>query len=182
MNSLKKSISQTIITSFVFALIIAAFAQLVIPLPLVPITGQTLAIGLAATILGSKNGMLTVVLYIIFGAVGLPVFSQLNSGLDAIVGVTGGFLVGFIPAAFLIGLYLEKTTFTVRNAFIANTIGMFVILIIGTSWLKLSTELTWEAAFLGGFAPFIIGGLIKAFLAAWLGILAREKLQKAKLI
>ena len=172
MNSLKKSISQTIITSFVFALIIAAFAQLVIPLPLVPITGQTLAIGLAATILGSKNGMLTVVLYIIFGAVGLPVFSQLNSG----------FLVGFIPAAFLIGLYLEKTTFTVRNAFIANTIGMFVILIIGTSWLKLSTELTWEAAFLGGFAPFIIGGLIKAFLAAWLGILAREKLQKAKLI
>ncbi len=181
MNSLKKSISQTIITSVVFALIIAAFAQLVIPLPLVPITGQTLAIGLAATILGSKNGMLTVVLYIILGAVGLPVYSQLNSGLDAIVGVTGGFLVGFIPAAFLIGLYLEKTTFTVRNAFIANTIGMFVILIIGTSWLKLSTELTWEAAFLGGFAPFIIGGLIKAFLAAWLGILTREKLQKAKL-
>ena len=182
MNPLKKSISQTIITSIVFALIIAAFAQLVIPLPLVPITGQTLAIGLAATILGSRKGMLTVILYIMLGAVGLPVFSQLNSGLDAIVGVTGGFLIGFIPAAFLIGLYLEKTTFNIRNAFIANTIGMFVILIIGTSWLKLSTELTWEAAFLGGFAPFIIGGLIKAFLAAWLGIVVREKLQSAKLI
>lgn len=182
MNPLKKSISQTIITSIFFALIIAAFAQLVIPLPLVPITGQTLAIGLAATILGSKKGMLTVILYIMLGAVGLPVFSQLNSGLDAIVGVTGGFLIGFIPAAFLIGLYLEKTTFNIRNAFIANTIGMFVILIIGTSWLKLSTELTWESAFLGGFAPFIIGGLIKAFLAAWLGIVVREKLQSAKLI
>ncbi len=182
MSTSKKSITQTIITSVVYALIIAVFAQLVIPLPLVPITGQTLAIGLAATILGSKKGMLTVVLYIILGAVGLPVFSQLNSGLDAIVGVTGGFLIGFIPAAFLIGLYLEKTIFTVRNAFIANTIGMFIILIIGTSWLKSSTELTWEAAFLGGFAPFIVGGLIKAFLAAWIGILAREKLQKADLI
>lgn len=164
----------------IFAVIIAVFAQLTIPLPLVPITGQTLGIGLAATILGSKNGTYTILLYLILGAIGIPVFAGLTAGIAKIIGPTGGFLFGFIPAVFVIGFYIEKTGFTVRNAFIANTVGMFIILIIGTCWLKVIADLTWKAAFLGGFAPFILGGFVKVFLAAWLGIKAREKLQAAK--
>jgi len=179
---LRNNTLPTVISVSVFAIIIAAFAQLVIPLPLVPITGQTLGIGLAATILGSKKGTYTILIYLLIGAVGIPVFSGFSAGYEKIIGPTGGFLFGFIPAAYVIGYYLEKTKFTVKNAFIANTIGMFIILIIGTIWLKIITSLTWEAAFLGGFAPFILGGFLKAFLAAWIGIKAREKLQSVELL
>lgn len=83
-----------------FAAIIGIFAQITIPLPLVPITGQTLAIGLAATILGARYGTLSVLLYILMGAVGIPVFSQFSGGFSVLVGPTGGFIVGFIPTAF----------------------------------------------------------------------------------
>lgn len=179
---MRRNTLPAVISISVFVIIIAAFAQLVIPLPLVPITGQTLGIGLAATILGSKKGAYTILLYLLIGAVGIPVFSGFSGGLEKTIGPTGGFLFGFIPAALVIGYYLEKTEFTVRNAFIANTIGMFIILIIGTVWLKVIAGLTWDAAFFGGFAPFILGGYIKAFLAAWLGIMAREKLQNAKFL
>ncbi|MEI3607155.1 biotin transporter BioY [Pseudogracilibacillus sp. SE30717A] len=165
-----------------FAAIIGVLAQVTIPLPLVPITGQTLAIGLAATILGSRYGSLSSVLYLIIGAIGIPVFSQMSAGLGVIFGPTGGFIIGFIPTAYIIGIYLEKTKFTVINAFIANIIGMFITLIIGTVWLKFIANLTWPAAFMAGFIPFIVGGLIKAFLAAWIGILVRQRLQSANII
>lgn len=174
---------QQLIVIALFAAITGILAQVAIPLPFgVPITGQTLAIGLTATILGSRHGTYATILYIIMGAVGIPVFAQMSAGLGVIVGPTGGFIVGFIPTTLLIGLYLEKTSFTVMNALIANIIGMFVTLIFGTVWLKIAAELTWQAAFLGGFAPFIIVGLIKAFLAAWIGILVRHRLTAAKLL
>lgn len=174
---------QSMIIIALFAAIIGILAQVAIPLPFgVPITGQTLAIGLAATILGSRHGTYSSILYIAMGAVGIPVFSQMTSGVGIIVGPTGGFIVGFIPTAYLIGKYLEKTSFTVMNAFIANVIGMFVTLIFGTVWLKFVADLTWTAAFLGGFAPFIVVGLIKAFLASWIGIVVRKRLASANML
>lgn len=179
---MNRSKLQMMIVTALFAAIIGILAQLTIPLPLVPITGQTLAIGLAATILGAKYGTLSSILYLIIGAVGIPVFAQMTAGLGVIFGPTGGFIVGFIPTAFIIGLYIEKTKPTITNAFIANVIGMFITLIIGTVWLKIVANLTWSAAFLGGFAPFIIGGFIKAILAAWIGITVRKRLESANIL
>src|SRR5690625_3355871 len=155
------------IITALFAAIISILAQVAIPMPLgVPITGQTLAIGLAATILGSRYGTLSALLYLIIGAIGVPVFAQMTGGLGIVLGPTGGFIVGFIPTTFVMGYYLEKTSFTVKNALIANIIGMFITLIFGTIWLKIVAELSWPAAFAAGFTPFIIGGFIKAFIAA----------------
>lgn len=177
----QSKLSMMIVTAL-FAAIIGILAQVTIPLPLVPITGQTLAIGLAATILGSRYGTLSATLYLIMGAIGIPVFAQMSSGLGVLIGPTGGFLVGFIPTTYLIGRYLEKTSFTVTNAFIANIIGMFITLTFGTVWLKFVADLTWTAAFLGGFAPFIIVGLLKAFLAGWIGVLVRKRLESANIL
>ncbi len=170
------------ILSALFAAIIGILAQVTIPLPLVPITGQTLAVGLAATILGSRYGTLSVIFYGLIGAIGIPVFSGMSGGLGVIVGPTGGFIIGFIPAAFLTGLYLEKTSFTVINAMVANTIGMLVTLTFGTVWLKFAVSTTWTAAFTSGFLPFIIVGLIKAFLASWIGITVYKRLVSANLL
>lgn len=170
------------IVTALFAALIGILAQLTIPLPLVPITGQTLAIGLAATILGSRLGSLSVILYILIGAAGIPVFAEMKAGISILFGPTGGYLIGFIPSAFIIGLYLEKTSFNFKNAMIANTIGMLITLLIGTMWLKLAANLSWVAAFTGGFTPFIIVGLLKAGLASWIGILVRQRLISARLL
>jgi len=170
-----------IVTSL-FAAIIGILAQVTIPLPLVPITGQTLAIGLAATILGARYGTISVIVYLGLGAVGVPVFAGMSGGLGSLVGPTGGFLFGFIPAAFIIGYYMEKTSFTVKNAIIANIIGMFITLVFGTVWLKFVADLPWSGAFMGGFLPFIPVGIIKAALAAWVGIAVRNRLKSASLL
>jgi biotin transport system substrate-specific component len=181
MNQQQLKLRMMIVTAL-FAAIIGVLAQLTIPLPLVPITGQTLAIGLAATILGPRYGMLSVILYLIIGSAGVPVFAEFSGGLSKLIGPTGGYLVGFIPTAFLIGWIMEKSSYTFVNAMIANTLGMLVTLTFGTVWLKVAMELTWAAALTGGFTPFIIVGLIKAALASWIGILVRNRLISAKLL
>lgn len=170
------------IVAALFSAIIGILAQITIPLPIIPITGQTLAIGLAATILGAFYGTLSVFLYLFIGAIGVPVFAQLTAGLGIIIGPTGGFLIGFIPAAFIIGFFLEKTAFTIKNAIIANIIGMFVTLLFGTVWLKNQASLSWTAAFAGGFTPFVIVGIVKAVLASWFGIIVRNRLLAANLL
>lgn len=141
-----------------------------------------MAIGLTATILGSRYGTLATILYIAIGAVGIPVYAHLTSGFGIIFGPTGGFLIGFIPTTYIIGLYLEKTSFTIPQATIANIIGMLITLSFGTVWLKVSAQLTWLAAFISGFVPFIFVGIIKAFLAGWFGIIIRQRLIKANVL
>ena len=162
--------------------IIAILAQVTIPLPLVPITGQTLAIGLVVTILGMKLGVLSVIVYILVGAVGMPVFSGMSGGFGVLVGPTGGYIIGFLPSALLMGLYMRKFGITISHAIVANLIAMVITLAFGTVWLKIVANLTWTAAFMGGVAPFIIVGVIKAVLAAWFGVIVRRRLETAHLV
>lgn len=173
---------RSMIVTALFAAIIGVMAQITIPLPLVPITGQTLAIGLAATILGSRYGTISVLLYLMIGSAGVPVFAEFSGGISKLIGPTGGFLVGFIPATFVIGYYVEKFGFTYRNAIIANIIGMLITLAFGTAWLKISAQLSWTAALASGFTPFLIVGILKAVLASWIGIILRNRLLSANLL
>jgi len=179
---LKKGNTYQYLLAAIGAAIIAILAQVTIPLPLVPITGQTLAIGLIVTILGTRLGTLSVLLYILLGAVGMPVFSGMSGGLGVVVGPTGGYIVGFLPSAVIMGLYMKKFGITIPHAIVANIIGMIVTLALGTAWLKIAADLTWTAAFMGGAAPFIIVGILKAVLAAYLGVVVRRRLETAHLI
>lgn len=171
-----------LIVTALFAAVIGILAQITIPLPLVPITGQTLAIGLAATILGKRYGTLSVLVYIMLGIIGVPVFSMMESGLGVVFGPTGGYIVGFIPAAFIIGWYMERFGLTMTHAVTANVIGMIITLTFGAVWLKISAELSWMAALAGGVTPFLVVGVVKAVLAASIGILVRKRLMSAKLL
>ncbi|WP_342598181.1 biotin transporter BioY [Psychrobacillus sp. FSL H8-0483] len=179
---MKKGNTYQYLLAAIGAAIIAILAQVTIPLPLVPITGQTLAIGLIVTILGTRLGTLSVLLYILLGAVGMPVFSGMSGGLGVVVGPTGGYIVGFLPSAIIMGLYMKKFGITIPHAIVANIIGMIVTLALGTAWLKIAADLTWTAAFMGGAAPFIIVGILKAVLAAYLGVVVRRRLETAHLI
>lgn len=175
------SLRLSILTAFCAA-IISVLAQVTIPIPLVPITGQTLAIGIVVTILGVKYGTYSVLLYILLGAIGLPVFQLFTGGLGIIVGPTGGYIIGFIPTALVIGLYLQRSGTTFKHAVTANILGMFVTLAFGATWLKFIADLSWQAAFMSGVIPFILVGIVKAVLAAWLGVTVRARLTQAKLL
>ncbi|WP_087971990.1 biotin transporter BioY [Oceanobacillus rekensis] len=166
----------------IFAAITAILAQIEIPLPLIPISGQTLAVGIAATILGSRYGALAMICYAAIGAVGIPVFAGFSGGPQVLVGPSGGYIFGFIAAAFITGLILEKTNFSIRMAFLANIAGMFVTLLFGTIQLKIVLDLNWNAAIIAGVYPFLVVGFIKAYLASWIGITVRKRLIQAKLI
>ncbi len=179
---MKQSNLHYLVITALFTAFIAIFSQIIIPLPLVPITGQTLAIGIVATILGRKYGTLSVVIYLFVGAVGVPVFAGMSGGIGKLLGPTGGFLIGFIPTAYVIGLFIEKTKLCFRNALIANLIGMCITLLFGTVWLKISGSLSWSASIAAGVTPFLIVGILKAALTSYIAVLVRRRLLKTRFL
>lgn len=170
--------TRTLILAAEFAAIIAVLSQFVLPIGLIPLTGQTFAIGLAVTILGMRTGTLSILIYLGLGLIGLPVFAGMKGGIGVLFGPTGGFLVGFIFTGILTGWLLEKYGFSYVSAIIANSLGALVTLLFGTLWLMLMTKLPVTNAFAAGFIPFIIPGIVKAIAASYLGILIRNRITK----
>jgi biotin transport system substrate-specific component len=149
-------------------LLTALLAQVSIPVPgsPVPITGQTLAVVLTAAALGPVRGVAVQVFYILSALVGLPFYSEASGGVDVVLGATGGYVVGFIPAAFLIGLAArhgaDRNLLKSVPLFVA---GQAVIFAVGVPWLAVSTGMSAEQALDAGFYPFILGGIVKAAVA-----------------
>lgn len=147
----------------------ALLAQISVPVPgsPVPITGQTLAVVLTAAALGPGRGVAVQVFYILSALVGLPFYAEASGGVDVVLGATGGYVVGFIPAAYLIGLAArrgaDRTLLKSIPLFIA---GQAVIFAVGVPWLAVSTGMSAGQALDAGFYPFILGGIVKAAVAA----------------
>ena len=147
-------------------LLIALSAQLRIILPFspVPITGQTFTILLIGTLYGSKRGLATVMTYLALGAMGLPVFAGGAFGIARLVGPTAGYLVGFLAAAFVVGLLSERgwdrKPWTTAASMI---IGNGIIYMTGVLWL--SRFVGWQAVLSTGFLPFLAGDALKIALA-----------------
>lgn len=175
-----KKLKQLIINAQ-FAIIIAIIAQFTLPFGLVPLTGQTFAIGIVATILSPLNSVIAILIYLLMGIIGLPVFAGFSSGIAILFGPTGGYLVGFIFNGLVTGYLLQKTKHTTFWAIIANCAGALVTLLFGMAWLKVTANLTWSAALSGGLVAFIIPGIIKAVAAAMVGLLIRNALLRARI-
>ena len=155
---------------FAGAMLTVLGAQISIPVPPspVPVTGQTLGVVIAGAALGWKRGAASQLLYVLLGLF-LPVYSDGASGPDVIWGATGGYLIGFIVAAGLIGRLAELGADRKPPvAFLAFCAGQLAIFGIGVPWLKVATDMTWADAIHNGFTLFIVGGIIKAILGAGL--------------
>lgn len=149
------------------AALTAALAQVVIPLKPVPITGQTLGVLLVGASLGATRGAAAMILYAIVGTLGLPVFSDYSSGLAELLGASGGYIVGFVPAAALTGwLAQRRWERTILRGVLGFVAGSAVVFLIGLPWLKVAAGLTWTETLQAGLYPFIIGGFVKAVVAA----------------
>src|SRR4029453_11420248 len=147
------------------SLFIAICAQINIPLPLVPITMQTFAVLAVGAAFGMRLGAATLVLYVLEGMLGFPVFSQFKAGQAVIMGPTGSYLIGFIVAAALVGWFAER-------GYDRRVLTMFGVMILGAAILYVP-GLLWLAKFTGydkvlelGLYPFLWGDVLKAALAA----------------
>jgi len=149
------------------ALIVAACAQVFIPTLPIPFTGQTFGVLLVGGALGFRRGALALLLYLVIGSIGLPVFAQGTSGLAKIMGASGGYLIGFVVAAALVGRLAELGwDRRIGGSLAAMAIGTAVIYAIGVPWLKLTTGMPWETAVTEGMTKFLIWDAAKLAVAA----------------
>jgi biotin transport system substrate-specific component len=150
------------------ALLTALFAQISIDVPPspVPITGQTLAVGLVGATLGARRGASSLGLYAVLGLF-LPFYADGESGWDVIWGASGGYIIGFIVAAGVIGWLAEHGADRhVLLAFLAFVAGQLVIFAFGLVGLKIAVGESWDWTIHNGFSIFIVGGLVKAVIGA----------------
>ena len=167
---------RTLASDIVFVLtgtaLVAFLAQVAIPLWPVPVTGQTLAVLIVGASLGAARGAASLGLYALFGGLGLPIFSDASSGWSIIAGPTGGYIIGFVIAAALVGWAAEhrwdRGWLKAAVTFVGGTLVVFAI---GLPWLAVSLGQLGlandaSAVLASGLYPFIIGGVIKAAIAA----------------
>lgn len=150
-----------------FSLITVVAAQISIPTQPVPFTLQTMVVLLAGAFLGAKNGAISQVAYLLAGAVGLPVFASFNLGVATLFGPTGGYLLSFPFAAFLIGYILEKKNNLVSVIF-AFAAGQALILLSGAAYLSIFMNGDFGSALFSGALIFSVWDIAK--IAAAVGI------------
>lgn len=142
---------------------LAICSKITIPLGLVPLTGQTLAVGLIASIVPPLVGTWAIGIYLLLGLIGLPVFAGSTAGLAALFGPTGGYLWGFFLYIWLVGAFSNLTKQTLA-LIIGNIIGATIQLFAGAYWLVISAHLSWSAAINSGVMPFLLPAIIKVVL------------------
>jgi biotin transport system substrate-specific component len=148
-----------------FAALIAVGAYLAIPVGPVPIVLQNFFAYLAALLLGRRWGVYAIGIYLLAGALGLPVFAGGQGGVARLVGPTGGYLVGYLPAVFIIGSISDRSgTGVVRDA-VGMVCGTVALYACGIAWLKILTDLPWAKAVAVGGLPFLPGDAIKIAVA-----------------
>lgn len=158
-----------ILTALFTALIIVG-SYIRFPLPPVPFTLQTLFVLLAGFLGGSRMALFSILIYLLLGFIGLPVYSG-GGGIAYILGPTGGFLIGLIPASFVSGLggnYPHKSEHPSRYILRCTLSGVAATLLIylfGVSWLKVSRSLPWKATLQAGMLPFVVGDAVKLAVA-----------------
>jgi biotin transport system substrate-specific component len=152
------------------AALIAVGALVSIPIGPVPIVLQNMFVFLAGILLGSRWGLASLTVYLLAGACGLPVFAGGTGGIGRFIGPTGGYLIGYLPVVFVIGLITERygERFDRRTTMdvVAMLSGAAILYFCGVTWLKILTGMTWIKSLAVGMFPFLPGDGLKIAAAA----------------
>jgi biotin transport system substrate-specific component len=168
---LPQEATRTGLTVILGTILTAFAAQFAFPIPgsPVPVTGQTFAVLVTAAALGPARGLVSQGLYVALGAVGLPVFTNGAHGVQIIAGPTGGYLIGFLAAALIVGAASRRGSdrSPIRTLAVL-VVASGVIYLLGATWLAIVTGMTASQALAAGVTPFLFGDLLKVGLAAGL--------------
>ena len=164
-----------------FASLTAVCSQIAIPLPTdVPLNLATLAVMLAGAILGPWYGLASQGVYLLLGAVGVPVFAMFRGGLDRLVGPTGGYLIGYLFMALAVGLITSRFGEKLAVYIPAMLAGTTVCYLFGTAWYLFLTGSSPAAALAACVLPFLPGDLIKIAAASALAVKLKPFLRLRK--
>lgn len=179
-KSTSKAYSMTSIA--LMAAVICVVGPFTLPIGPVPITLAPLAILLSVYILGTKKGTIALLIYLLIGAVGVPVFSGFTGGIGKLAGPTGGYLIGYIFFALIAGWFIHRFYDKVVIQFLGMVLALAVLYAFGTAWLAYSAGMTFGAALAVGVLPFIVFDLIKIVIAIVLGRAVRNRLLRSGII
>lgn len=184
----KKLTTYQLSVTALMAAVMCVLGPVSVPIGPVPLSLTNLVIFFAVYLLGAKLGALSVLVYLVLGAVGLPVFSGYAGGLAKLAGPTGGYLVGFVPMAFVIGLFVEQADRLEARALrpvleVAGfLLGEAVLYVIGTAWFVVLMDCTVSYALGICVVPFLPGDAAKIVLAVVFGALLRRRLIQARVL
>lgn len=165
-----------------FAALSAVFSQISIPIGVVPINITHLSIFLSAGLLGARLGTVSQAVFVLLGAVGLPVFSGFRGGLGAVLGPTGGFIAGYIACALITGLLIGRLGRSLPALAGAMAAGLVATYVPGILWFMFVTKMGWMESLSICVFPFLIGDALKILLSAFLVSRLHPVLQKNKLL
>lgn len=156
---------KTYILTGIFAALTAVFSQLIIPIPIIPISMSLVAVYLSAGILGPVWGTVSQLVYIALGIVGLPVFANFKSGV-ALIGPTGGYIVGYLFVTLVAGLIIgNKSDVNIVRIFVALVAGLASCYLFGTAWYCIYAEIGFVDALSVCVVPFLAPDAVKVVLA-----------------
>ncbi len=165
----------------VMTAIICVLSPFTIPIGVIPLSLATFTIFLSIYLLGTWKGMISLLLYLLIGLIGVPVFSGFSSGPAKLFGPTGGYFAGYFFMAAISGIFIEKFHEKKLPSLCGMLIGTTFLYLFGTAWLSYQAKMTFQAALWAGVIPFIPGDLIKILLVLFLGPVIKQRLQKAGL-
>jgi len=160
------------------AALTAVGAYIHVPIGPVPIVLSTLFVLLAGLLLGSRWGLTSMGLYLLVGAIGIPVFAGGKGGFAHFFGPTGGYLFGYVLASWITGFISERARGLLILDIFAVLVGSLAIYGLGVPWLKMVTQLSWSKTLMVGVVPFLIGDAVKASVAIILARAIRPVLKR----
>lgn len=162
----------------IFAALICIAGPIAVPLPgnLVPISLGTFAIYLTGALLGGKRGTVSVAVYIMLGAVGLPVFTNFMGGFAKILGPTGGYIIGYIPLALITGIFADMPSKKHWTMPVGMVLGTAVMYAFATVWVMIMNGTPLGAALLNCVVPFLIGDSLKIVFATIIAVPLKSRL------
>ncbi|MBO5551436.1 MAG: biotin transporter BioY [Lachnospiraceae bacterium] len=164
-------------TTALMAAVICVLGPLSIPIGPVPVSLTNFAIYITMYVLDLKRGAAAYCIYMLIGLAGLPVFSGFTGGPAKLFGPTGGYIIGFLPMAIVIGLVFKKYWNNRLISIAVMELATWIPYILGTVWLSIQAGMTFKAALAAGVLPFIIIDLIKIVIAAFTGPVIRTRIK-----
>lgn len=168
-----------LVMTAVMAAVMAVVAPFSIQIGPIPLSLCTFVIYLNSYLLGWKRGTAATLVYILLGAVGMPVFSSFSSGLGAVLGPTGGYIVGYLPLALIAGFAVERFPAGRLPQLAGMVLGTAVLYVLGTAWFCFQSGNSLNAAMGACVLPFLPGDALKIAAAMLLGPLLRTRLEQA---
>ncbi len=162
----------------IFAALICIAGPVAVPMPggLVPISLGTFAIYLTGALLGGKRGTMSVVVYIMLGVVGLPVFTGFMGGFAKVLGPTGGYIIGYIPLVLITGLFADMPSKKHWTMPVGMVLGTAVLYAFGTAWFMIMSGSALVPALVNCVVPFLIGDAIKIVLTVVIAVPLKSRL------